>query len=480
MSRTGVSVKTVEPAALRQFGWYREFFVPWDEGLFLWLRRFFKGVMVMLDMKFIREHADLVKANLLNRHNDFDLDEVLALDEKRRALLVETEALKSERNAETKKIAMAKKNGENADAAIAEMKAVGDKIDAIDGELREIEGKLNALLLRIPNMCDASVPQGADDSENPEVRKWGEIPKFDFPIKAHYELGEALGILDSDRAGKVSGARFYFYLGAAARLERAIYNLMLDMHTVENDFTEVIPPYIINGASMTGTGQLPKFAEDMYKVEGEEMYMTPTAEVPLTNYFAGEILDGKDLPVHVTAFTPCFRKEAGSAGKDTRGLIRQHQFHKVEMVKYCKPEDSWEELETMTAEAERVLQRLGLAYHVVCLCTGDIGFSSAKTYDIEVWMPAQDKYREISSCSNCLDFQARRANIRFRRAPGEKPEFVHTLNGSGLAVGRTVAAIMENYQQADGSIVVPEALRPYMGGLEVITKREKFPSSKGE
>lgn len=434
----------------------------------------------MLDMKFIREHADAVKENLKNRHNDFDVDEVLALDEKRRALLVETEALKSQRNAETKKIAMAKKNGENADAAISEMKAVGDKIDAIDGELREIEGKLNALLLRIPNMCDASVPQGVDDSENPEVRKWGEIPKFDFPIKAHYELGEALGILDSDRAGKVSGARFYFYLGAAARLERAIYNLMLDMHTVENDFTEVIPPYIINGASMTGTGQLPKFAEDMYKVEGEDMYMTPTAEVPLTNYFANEILDGKDLPVHVTAFTPCFRKEAGSAGKDTRGLIRQHQFHKVEMVKYCKPEDSWEELETMTAEAERVLQRLGLAYHVVCLCTGDIGFSSAKTYDIEVWMPAQDKYREISSCSNCLDFQARRANIRFRRAPGEKPEFVHTLNGSGLAVGRTVAAIMENYQQKDGSIVVPEALRPYMGGLEVITKREKFPSSRGE
>ncbi len=434
----------------------------------------------MLDMKFIREHADAVKENLANRHNDFDVDEVLALDEKRRALLVETEALKSERNAETKKIAMAKKNGEDASAAIAEMKAVGDKIDAIDGELREVEGKLNALLLRIPNMCDASVPQGIDDSENPEVRKWGEIPKFDFPIKAHYELGEALGILDSDRAGKVSGARFYFYLGAAARLERAIYNLMLDMHTVENDFTEVIPPYLINGASMTGTGQLPKFAEDMYKVDGEDMYMTPTAEVPLTNYFAGEILDGKDLPVHVTAFTPCFRKEAGSAGKDTRGLIRQHQFHKVEMVKYCKPEDSWEELETMTAEAERVLQRLGLAYHVVCLCTGDLGFSSAKTYDIEVWMPAQDKYREISSCSNCLDFQARRANIRFRRAPGEKPEFVHTLNGSGLAVGRTVAAIMENYQQEDGSIVVPEALRPYMGGLEVITKREKFPSSKGE
>lgn len=432
----------------------------------------------MLDMKFIREHADVVKENLKNRHNSFDLDEVLSLDEKRRALLVETEALKSERNAETKKIAAAKKSGEDASAAIAAMKAVGDKIDAIDGELKEIETKLSALLLQIPNLCDASVPLGVDDSENPEVRRWGEPPKFDFPIKAHYELGEALGILDAERAGKVSGSRFYFYLGAAARLERAIYNLMLDMHTVENDFTEVIPPYIINGASMTGTGQLPKFAEDMYKVEGEEMYMTPTAEVPLTNYFAGEILDGKDLPVHLTAFTPCFRKEAGSAGKDTRGLIRQHQFHKVEMVKYCKPEDSWEELETMTAEAERVLQRLGLAYHVVCLCTGDIGFSSAKTYDIEVWMPAQNKYREISSCSNCLDFQARRANIRFRRAQGEKPEFVHTLNGSGLAVGRTVAAIMENYQQEDGSIIVPEALRPYMGGLSVITKREGFPSAK--
>lgn len=432
----------------------------------------------MLDMKFIREHAEEVKENLKNRHNSFDIDEVLALDAKRRELLQETEALKSERNAETKKIAVAKKAGEDASAAIAEMKAVGEKIAAIDKELGAVEGDLHEKLLHIPNMTDASVPVGVDDSENPEVRRWGEIPTFDFPIKAHYELGEDLGILDSERAGKVSGARFYFYLGAAARLERAIYNLMLDMHTEENDYTEVIPPYIINGASMTGTGQLPKFAEDMYKVEGEEMYMTPTAEVPLTNYFAGEIIDGDKLPIHLTAFTPCFRKEAGSAGKDTRGLIRQHQFHKVEMVKYCRPEESWDELETLTAEAERVLQRLGLAYHVVCLCTGDIGFSSAKTYDIEVWMPAQNKYREISSCSNCLDFQARRANIRFRRHAGDKPEFVHTLNGSGLAVGRTVAAIMENYQQADGSIVIPEALRPYMGGQEVITKREGFPSMK--
>ena len=432
----------------------------------------------MLDIKFIREHADEVKQNLVNRHNPFDLDKVLELDGTRRELLQETEALKSEKNAESKKIAQAKKNGEDASDAIASMREVGRKISAIDKELGEVEGTLNELLLHIPNMADKTVPVGKDDSENPEVRRWGEIPKFDFPIKAHYELGDELGILDAERAGKVSGARFYFYLSGAARLERAVYNFMLDLHTKENDYTEVIPPYIINGKSMQGTGQLPKFAEDMYKVEGENMYMTPTAEVPLTNYFSGEILDGDMLPVHLTALTPCFRKEAGSAGKDTRGLIRQHQFHKVEMVKYCKPEDSWDELESLTAEAEKVLQRLKLPYHVVCLCTGDIGFSSAKTYDLEVWMPAQNKYREISSCSNCLDFQARRANIRFRRTPGAKPEFVHTLNGSGLAVGRTVAAIMENYQQADGTIKVPEALVPYMGGITVIGKRNGFPSSK--
>lgn len=360
------------------------------------------------------------------------------------------------------------------------MREVGTKIAAIDKELAGVELILQDSLLRIPNMTDASVPVGKDDSENPEVRRWGEIRKFPFPAKEHYELGENLGILDSERAGKVSGARFYFYLSMAARLERAVYNFMLDVHTQQNDFTEVIPPYIINGASMQGTGQLPKFEDDMYKVEGENMYMTPTAEVPLTNYFSGEILDGAVLPVHLTALTPCFRKEAGSAGKDTRGLIRQHQFHKVEMVKYCKPEDSWDELESLTAEAEKILQLLKLPYHVVCLCTGDIGFSSAKTYDIEVWMPGQQKYREISSCSNCLDFQARRANIRFRRHQGDKPEFVHTLNGSGLAVGRTVAAIMENYQQEDGTIVVPDVLRPYMNGLEIIGKRESFVSSKGE
>jgi|GEM_PF-998 len=408
------------------------------------------------------------------------IDEVIELDRKRRELLQMTEALKSERNAETKKIALAKKNKEDASAAISAMREVGTKIAAIDKELAGVELILQDRLLRIPNMTDASVPVGKDDSENPEVRRWGEIRKFPFPAKEHYELGENLGILDSERAGKVSGARFYFYLSMAARLERAVYNFMLDVHTQQNDFTEVIPPYIINGASMQGTGQLPKFEDDMYKVEGENMYMTPTAEVPLTNYFSGEILDGAVLPIHLTALTPCFRKEAGSAGKDTRGLIRQHQFHKVEMVKYCKPEDSWDELESLTAEAEKILQLLKLPYHVVCLCTGDIGFSSAKTYDIEVWMPGQQKYREISSCSNCLDFQARRANIRFRRHQGDKPEFVHTLNGSGLAVGRTVAAIMENYQQEDGTIVVPDVLRPYMNGLEIIGKRESFVSSKGE
>lgn len=432
----------------------------------------------MLDIKFIREHVQEVKDNLVHRHNPFDLDEVLKLDSRRRDLLQETEQLKKQRNEATRQIAEAKRSGQDAAEKIAAMRDIGEKISALDRTLSETESTLRDRLLHLPNMCDASVPVGKDDSDNPEVRRWGEIPSFSFPIKSHDELGADLHILDSERAGKVAGARFYFYLGAAARLERAIYNFMLDLHTQENDYTEVIPPYIINGASMQGTGQLPKFADDMYKVEGEDMYMTPTAEVPLTNYYAGEILRGEDLPIHLTAFTPCFRKEAGSAGRDTKGLIRQHQFHKVEMVKYCRPEDSWAELESLTAEAEKVLQLLELPYHVVCLCTGDIGFSSAKTYDLEVWMPAQNKYREISSCSNCLDFQARRASIRFRRHAGDKPEFVHTLNGSGLAVGRTVAAIMENYQQADGTVRVPNVLQPYMNGMKVIKRREGYPSSK--
>ena len=444
----------------------------------------------MLDMKFLRENPDLVKENIKKKFQDEKLplvDEVIELDAKNRAAITEASELRASRNALSKQIGMLMGQAKKDPAKLAEAEAVkqqvkeqADRLAELEKQETELEEKLHHNMLLIPQMIDSSVPIGKDDSENPEVRKWGEIPTFDFPIKAHYELGDTLGILDAERAGKVSGARFYFYLSQAASLERAVYNFMLDVHTQQNDYTEVIPPYIINGKSMQGTGQLPKFADDMYKVEGESMYMTPTAEVPLTNYFSGEIIDGALLPVHLTALTPCFRKEAGSAGKDTRGLIRQHQFHKVEMVKYCKPEDSWDELESLTAEAEKILQLLEIPYHVVCLCTGDIGFSSAKTYDIEVWMPAQNKYREISSCSNCLDFQARRANIRFRRTPGAKPEFVHTLNGSGLAVGRTVAAIMENYQQADGTIRVPDVLVPYMNGVTVIGKREAFKSSKGE
>ena len=342
------------------------------------------------------------------------------------------------------------------------MKKLGDEIAVLDGKVKEAEEQMLAVQLMIPNMCHPSVPVGNDDNDNPEVRKWGDVTTFDFEAKNHWEIGEHLGILDAERAGKVAGSRFYFYLGAGARLERAVYNFMLDMHTEVDGYTEVIPPYIVNRDSMLGTGQLPKFYEDMFRIEGQEMFMIPTAEVPLTNYYRGEIIDGNKLPVYLTAMTPCFRAEAGSAGRDTRGLIRQHQFHKVEMVKYVAPETSYDELDKLTNNAEAILQALKLPYHVVCLCTGDIGFSAAKTFDVEVWFPAQGKYREISSCSNTEDFQARRANIRFRRDAKSKPEYVHTLNGSGLAVGRTVAAILENYQQADGSVIVPEVLRPYM------------------
>lgn len=404
-----------------------------------------------------------------NRHTEVDLDAFRKLDQERRDLLQEVEADKSMRNSVSAEISKMKKNGEDASEKILSMRTLGDKIAETDKKLKEVEQGLRDIMLTIPNMPDASVPVGKDDTENPEVRKWGEPTHFDFEPKAHWDLGEDLGILDSNRAAKVSGGRFYYYLGLGARLERAVYNFMLDQHTQKDGYTEVIPPYIVNRETMTGTGQLPKFHEDMYRLEGMEMYLIPTAEVPLTNYYRDEIIDGAKLPIYLTAFTPCFRAEAGSAGRDTRGLIRQHQFHKVEMVKFTKPEDSFDELEKLTHNAEGILQALGLPYHVVCLCTGDLGFSATKCYDIEVWFPAQNKYREISSCSNCVDFQARRANIRFRRDSKSKPEFVHTLNGSGLAVGRTVAAILENYQQADGSIVVPEVLRPYMG-CDVIAK----------
>ena len=423
----------------------------------------------MLDLKFVRENLDKVAEALKNRHTEVDLDAFRKLDQERRDLLQEVEADKSLRNSVSAEISKMKKNGEDASEKILSMRTLGDKIAETDKKLKEVEQGLRDIMLTIPNMPDASVPVGKDDTENPEVRKWGEPTHFDFEPKAHWDLGENLGILDSDRAAKVSGGRFYYYLGLGARLERAVYNFMLDQHTQKDGYTEVIPPYIVNRETMTGTGQLPKFHEDMYRLEGMEMYLIPTAEVPLTNYYRDEIIDGAKLPIYLTAFTPCFRAEAGSAGRDTRGLIRQHQFHKVEMVKFTKPEDSFDELEKLTHDAEGILQALGLPYHVVCLCTGDLGFSAAKCYDIEVWFPAQNKYREISSCSNCVDFQARRANIRLRRDSKSKPEFVHTLNGSGLAVGRTVAAILENYQQADGSIVVPEVLRPYMG-CDVIAK----------
>lgn len=423
----------------------------------------------MLDLKFVRENLDKVAEAMKNRHTEVDLDAFRKLDQERRDLLQEVEADKSMRNSVSAEISKMKKNGEDASEKILSMRTLGDKIAETDKKLKEVEQGLRDIMLTIPNMPDASVPVGKDDTENPEVRKWGEPTHFDFEPKAHWDLGEDLGILDSNRAAKVSGGRFYYYLGLGARLERAVYNFMLDQHTQKDGYTEVIPPYIVNRETMTGTGQLPKFHEDMYRLEGMEMYLIPTAEVPLTNYYRDEIIDGAKLPIYLTAFTPCFRAEAGSAGRDTRGLIRQHQFHKVEMAKFTKPEDSFDELEKLTHDAEGILQALGLPYHVVCLCTGDLGFSATKCYDIEVWFPAQNKYREISSCSNCVDFQARRANIRFRRDSKSKPEFVHTLNGSGLAVGRTVAAILENYQQADGSIVVPEVLRPYMG-CDVIAK----------
>ncbi len=426
----------------------------------------------MLDIKFVRENIDAVKTMLSNRHNKLSLDGFVDLEKKRREVLAETETLKAQRNTVSKQIGAMKKSGENADAMVAEMQAVGEKIAKLDAELKEIDGQLQDIMLSIPNMPKEDVPYGVDDSDNPEVRKHGEPTKFDFEPKAHWDIGEALDIIDSERAAKVTGARFTFYKGLGARLERALINFMMDLHATKHGYTEVLAPCIVNKDSMIGTGQLPKFAEDMFKLEGLDYYMVPTAEVPTTNYHREEILDGKNLPEHYCAYTACYRAEAGSAGRDTRGLIRQHQFNKVELIKFTKPEDSWNELEKMVDDAEDVLRILEIPYHVVLLCTGDMGFTSAKTYDIEGWMPAQNCYREISSCSNCLDFQARRAGIKFRREPKAKPEFVHTLNGSGLAVGRTFAAILENYQQADGSVVVPKALIPYMGGVEVIKKAE--------
>ena len=417
----------------------------------------------MLDMKFVRENPELVMDAMRKRNANVNLDEFLELEKKRRELTLQVEALKSQRNAASQEIGKMKKAGENADAQMAEVRALGDKIAEDDKELKDIEARLKEILMTIPNMPAADTPVGSSDADNPVVRTWREPAKFAFEPQAHWDIGEKLNILDVERAGKVSGARFTFYRGLGSRLERSVINFFLDIHTGENGYTEFFPPFIVNKDSMQGTGQLPKFAEDMFKLEGLDYYLIPTAEVPITNLHRDEILSGDDLPLYYTAYSACFRTEAGSAGRDTRGLIRQHQFNKVELVKFTKPEDSWDELEKLTANAEKVLQLLELPYRVVRLCTGDIGFSSAATYDLEVWLPAANCYREISSCSNFLDFQARRANIRFRRDTKSKPEFVHTLNGSGVAVGRTVAAILENYQQADGSVIVPKVLRPYMG-----------------
>ncbi|MEW9702373.1 serine--tRNA ligase [Paenibacillus sp. SI8] len=423
----------------------------------------------MFDVKLLRSDLAAVQAAMANRGKQIDeLNGFTALDVKRRELLQETEQLKNRRNTVSQEVAGRKRSGENADELIQEMKVVGDRIKELDDEIRVLDESLQQVLLSIPNMPHASVPVGLSEEENVEIRRVGDIPHFDFEVKPHWEVAQELGILDFEAAAKVTGSRFVFYKGLGARLERALINFMMDLHSDEHGYEEMLPPYIVNRESLTGTGQLPKFEEDVFKIENSEYFLIPTAEVPVTNYHREDILTNEQLPVNFVAFSACFRSEAGSAGRDTRGLIRQHQFNKVELVKFVKPEDSYDELEKLTSHAERVLQLLKLPYRVLSLCTGDIGFTSAKTYDLEVWLPNSGVYREISSCSNFEDFQARRANIRFRRDAKAKPEFVHTLNGSGLALGRTVAAILENYQQADGTIVVPDVLVPYMGNVKII------------
>ncbi len=424
----------------------------------------------MLDLKILRDNADAIEKRLKTRDPNLSLARFKELDEKRRAIIREVEGLKNRRNTVSEEIGKLKREGKDAEDKVLEMREVSSRIKTLDKELKEIETGVTEILMTLPNVPHESVPIGESDEDNVEVRRWGEPRDFPFEPKAHWDIGEGLDILDFGRAAKLAGARFALYKGLGARLERALINFMLDLHTTEHGYTEILPPFMVNRKTMTGTGQLPKFEDDLFKIDGWDHFLIPTAEVPVTNIFADEIIDGSLLPVYYTAYTPCFRKEAGAAGKDTRGLIRQHQFNKVELVKFTTPETSYDELEKLLNNAEEVLQKLELPYHVVVLCTGDLGFSATKTYDIEVWMPHQGVYREISSCSNFEDFQARRAGIRFRRKPGAKAELVHTLNGSGLAVGRTTAAILENYQQEDGSVIIPEALRPYMGGLDVMRR----------
>lgn len=425
----------------------------------------------MLDLKRIRNNPEEIKKLLTNRGEDFDLsaiDEVVSLDEKRRNILVEVEVLKKNRNEASSKIAKMKKAGESVDELLVEMKKLSDEIKEFDIELSEINEKIEYIMLRIPNIPNPQVPEGKSDAENVEIRRWSEPTKFDFEPKAHWDIGTDLNILDFERAGKVSGSRFTFYRGLGARLERAIISYFLDFHTEKHGYEEILPPYMVNRTSMTGTGQLPKFEEDAFRIANNDCFLIPTAEVPVTNFYRNETLRGEDLPIKHVAYSACFRSEAGSAGRDTRGLVRQHQFNKVELVKFTRPEDSYDELEKLTRDAEDVLQGLKIPYRVVRICKGDLGFTAALKYDIEVWMPSYNRYVEISSCSNFEDFQARRANIKYKETPKDKPRYVHTLNGSGVAIGRTVAAILENYQKADGTVEIPELLRPYMGGKEVI------------
>jgi seryl-tRNA synthetase len=423
----------------------------------------------MLDLRFIRSRLDDVKQMLADRKYALDLSLFETVDKKRREILAVLENLRHRRNTVSEEIARLKKAGQDAASLIGEMKKVSVEIKELESALSGVDEELQPLLMIIPNMPHQSVAVGADEKDNPVVRTWGEVAVRDFEPMPHWEIGERLGILDFGRAAKIAGARFSLYRGAGALLERALINFMLDIHTREHGYTEVIPPFMVNSASMTGTGQLPKFKDDLFKIEGWDFYLIPTAEVPVTNIHRDEVLPEEALPIHYVSYTPCFRSEAGSYGKDTRGLIRQHQFNKVELVKFSKPENSYDELEKLTDNAETILRRLGLPYRVVSLCTADLGFASAKTYDLEVWLPGQSLYREISSCSNFEDFQARRAAVRFKRKGAGGTELVHTLNGSGLAVGRTLVAVLENYQQKDGSVLIPEALRPYMNGLEAIS-----------
>jgi len=425
----------------------------------------------MLDVKVLRNHFDEVKEKLSKRNEDISaLDKFGDLDENRRQKIQEVEELKSRRNKVSQEISEMKRDKKDASSVIAEMQQVSGAIKKLDEQLREVEEELNHLLLTIPNLPHESAPVGADEEDNEEIRRWGEVRNFSFKEKAHWDIGTDLGILDFERASKVTGSRFVFYKGLGARLERALINFMMDLHEDQHGYIEVMPPYMVNRDSMTGTGQLPKFEEDAFKIREDDYFLIPTAEVPVTNMHRDEIMPIDELPKAYTAYSACFRSEVGSAGRDTRGLIRQHQFNKVELVRFVKPEDSYEQLELLTSQAEKVLQLLQLPYRVLNMCTGDLGFTAAKKYDIEVWIPSNETYREISSCSNFESFQARRANIRFKRDSKAKAEYVHTLNGSGLAIGRTVAAILENYQQEDGTVEIPEVLRPYMGGKDIITK----------